>query len=61
LRSVATLIFLLLGLGMCLISFPPWQKYVPAPVVQGLEAFHHSQGLREQERLQQRAEAGKGS
>ena len=59
LRSLATWIFLLLGLGMCLISFPPWQKYVPAPVVQGLEEFYHSQDLREQERQQERADAKK--
>ena len=32
LRQVATLVFLLLGLGLCLVSFPGLRQSVPAPV-----------------------------
>jgi hypothetical protein len=54
-RSLASIGLMLLGLGMCLISFPDWRKHLPQPILQQLESFYHTQELREQERLQNRA------
>lgn len=54
-RSLAAKAFMLLGLGMCLISLPEWRKHVPTPVLQRLESFYHTQELPEHVRLQIRA------
>jgi hypothetical protein len=43
LRSLAAKAFLVLGLGMCLISFPEWRQHLPGPLLQRLERF--SSGL----------------
>lgn len=42
-RSLATVAFLLLGLGMCLISFPEWRQHLPASLLLRLEHFYHTQ------------------
>ncbi|MDI1312109.1 hypothetical protein [Prosthecobacter sp.] len=41
-RSLAAKAFMLLGLGMCLISFPEWRQKLPAPLLQQLETFYHA-------------------
>lgn len=42
-RSLATGTFLILGLGMCLISFPEWRQRVPDAVMLRLDRFYHAQ------------------
>jgi len=49
-KLLSFLVFIGLGLGMCLVTFQEWQKYLPAPLLQRLENFYQTQGLREQER-----------
>ncbi|MDB6003386.1 MAG: hypothetical protein JWR15_373 [Prosthecobacter sp.] len=40
-RSLAAKAFMLLGLGMCLISFPEWRQHLPGTLLQRLERFYH--------------------
>lgn len=42
LRSLGAKAFMLLGLGMCLISFPGWRQPLPGPLLQRLERFYGS-------------------
>lgn len=42
-RSLATGTFLILGLGMCLISFPEWRQWVPDAVMLRMDRFYHAQ------------------
>ena len=42
-RSLATGTFLILGLGMCLISFPEWRQRVPDAVMLRMDRFYHAQ------------------
>ena len=54
-RSLAAKALLILGLGMCLISSPNLNKYVPTSLLHQLERFYKAQELREKERLRERA------
>ena len=42
-RSLATIVLLLLGLGMCLISFPELHHHLPPALMQRLERFYRAQ------------------
>jgi hypothetical protein len=47
LRSLAAKAFLVLGLGMCLISFPEWRQHLPGALLQRLERSCHARELHE--------------
>lgn len=42
-RMLAAVMIMLLGLGMCLISFPEWRQHLPGTLLQRLERFYHAQ------------------